>query len=111
MTIKIDLYYTMRSPYCYLSTPQLREISATYDLVFQLKPVYPLAVSDPTFFKRANPMFLPYLLKDSSRTAERLGIPFRMPRPDPIVQDLETQVISTEQLYIRRLTRLEAAIL
>lgn len=106
MTIKIDLYYTMRSPYCYLSTPQLREISATYDLVFQLKPVYPLAVSDPTFFKRANPMFLPYLLKDSSRTAERLGIPFRMPRPDPIVQDLETQVISTEQPYIRRLTRL-----
>jgi 2-hydroxychromene-2-carboxylate isomerase len=106
MTINVDLYYTMRSPYCYISTHQLRDLTATYALNFQLKPVYPLAVSDPTFFKRANPMLLPYIFRDASRTAERLDIPFRMPRPDPIVQDLETQAVSTEQPYIRRLTHL-----
>jgi len=45
MTIHVDLYYTMRSPYCYLSTPQLRELVTEYELEFDLKPVYPLAVS------------------------------------------------------------------
>jgi 2-hydroxychromene-2-carboxylate isomerase len=32
-----------------------------------------------------------------------------MPRPDPIVQDIETQAIASEQPYIRRLTHLAQA--
>ena len=60
MTIHVDLYYTMRSPYCYLSTPQLRELVTEYELEFDLKPVYPLAVSDPSFYDRVNPMWLEY---------------------------------------------------
>lgn len=109
MTITVDLYYTMRSPYCYIATHRLRDLVSTYDLAFDVKPVYPLAISDPTFFKRANPMFLPYLLKDSTRVAKRLGIPFRMPHPDPIVQDMDTQAIASDQPYIQRLTRLAQA--
>jgi 2-hydroxychromene-2-carboxylate isomerase len=41
MTINVDLYYTMRSPYCYLSTPQLVKLTEEFDLHFHLKPVYP----------------------------------------------------------------------
>ncbi len=104
MTLSIDLYYTMRSPYCYLSTVKLVELNRRFDLDIELKPVYPLAVSDPTFFERANPMWPPYLVKDTNRIAARLGIPFRWPRPDPIVQDLSTRKIAEEQPYIRRLT-------
>ena len=106
MTLEIDLYYTMRSPYCYLCTPQLEKLVAEYELAVHLKPVYPLALSDETFFERVNPLWPPYVFKDTARIAKRLGIPFHWPRPDPIVQDMETRKVSTEQPYIRRLTRL-----
>tara|TARA_B100000686_G_scaffold62243_1_gene66918 strand:- start:2677 stop:3342 length:666 start_codon:yes stop_codon:yes gene_type:complete len=104
MTIYVDLYYTMRSPYCYLATPTLAQLVKQYDLFFNLKPVYPLAVSDPTFFEKVNPMWPPYLSIDTRRIAERLNIPFRWPRPDPVVQDMTTRKISNHQPYITRLT-------
>jgi 2-hydroxychromene-2-carboxylate isomerase len=106
MTLHVDLYYTMRSPYCYLSTPLLRDLVALYDLQIHLKPVYPLAVSDPTFFEKVNPLWPPYVFKDTARVADRLNIPFQWPRPDPIVQDMQTRKVATDQPYIRRLTRL-----
>lgn len=106
MTTTVDLYYTLRSPYCYLVTPQLAGLKAAHNLYFNLKPVYPLAVSDPTFFERVNPLWPPYVTKDTQRIAKRLNIPFRWPRPDPIVQDMQTRKVATEQPYIRRLTRL-----
>jgi hypothetical protein len=104
MTLHVDLYYTMRSPYCYLSTPQLMALVAEYDLAFDLKPVYPLAISDPTFFQRIDPLFPRCLFRDTARLAERLNIPYRWPRPDPVVQDMDKNVTSTEQPYIRHLT-------
>jgi 2-hydroxychromene-2-carboxylate isomerase len=73
------------------------------------RPVYPLAVRDPSFFKRTNPQFARYVVLDSRRVAEREGIPFRFPRPDPIVQNMETLEIAAEQPLIGRLTRLGAA--
>ena len=106
MTHHVDLYYTIRSPYCYLATPQLVDLTRSYDLKFNVKPVYPLAVSDPTFFQRVNPLWPPYLMKDTTRIARRLGIPYRWPRPDPIVQDPATGRVAAEQPYIRRLTGL-----
>ncbi len=104
MTIAIDLYYTMRSPYCYLAAPSVADLVERYDLVVRLKPVYPLAVSDPTFFEKVNPLWPPYLQKDTKRIAQRLNLPFRWPRPDPIVQDMTTRKVAQDQPYIRRLT-------
>ena len=40
---------------------------------------------------------------------EMLGIPYRWPRPDPVVQDLATRRIADEQPYIHRLVRLGQA--
>ena len=37
------------------------------------------------------------------------NIPFRFPRPDPIVQDMATLDVAEHQPYIHRLTRLGAA--
>ena len=104
MTTTVDLYYTMRSPYCYIATHMLRGLTEEYDIGFAVKPVYPLAVSDPSFFEKVNPMWPPYLAKDTRRIAARLDIPFHWPRPDPIVQDMTTRAISAEQPYIKRLT-------
>jgi 2-hydroxychromene-2-carboxylate isomerase len=82
---------------------------ADYDVAVNLRPVYPLAVRVPGFFKRANPQFARYIVLDSSRVAKHDNIPFRFPRPDPIVQDMATLDVAEHQPYIHRLTRLGAA--
>jgi 2-hydroxychromene-2-carboxylate isomerase len=63
----------------------------------------------PGFFKRADPRFARYVVLDSSRVAKFENIPFRFPRPDPIVQDMTTLDVAERQPYIHRLTRLRAA--
>jgi 2-hydroxychromene-2-carboxylate isomerase len=109
MTLSIDLFFSFRSPYSYLALPKTRKLVADYDVAVNLRPVYPLAVRVPGFFKRANPQFARYVVLDSSRVAKYENIPFRFPRPDPIVQDMTTLDVAAHQPYIHRLTRLGAA--
>jgi 2-hydroxychromene-2-carboxylate isomerase len=109
MTLSVDLFYSYRSPYRYLSLPRTMRLVSEYDLTVNLRPIYPLAVRVPGFFKKTNPKFLPYVALDSSRVAERENIPYGFPRPDPIVQDRTTLEVATHQPYIHRLTRLGAA--
>jgi 2-hydroxychromene-2-carboxylate isomerase len=72
----------------------------------RVRPVLPLAVRVPGFFERVNPLWPPYLLRDTARIAESLGIDYGWPRPDPIVQDYATRQVAAEQPHIFRLTRL-----
>ncbi|WFU40984.1 DsbA family protein [Bradyrhizobium sp. CB82] len=108
MTLSVDLFFSFRSPYSYLALPRTLKLVEEYDLAVNLRPVYPLAVRVPGFFKRTNRQFIPYAMLDSSRVAQRENIPFRFPRPDPIVQDKTTLEVAAEQPYIHRLTRLGA---
>jgi hypothetical protein len=108
ITLSVDLFFSFRSPYSYLALPKTMKVAADYDVTVNLRPVYPLAVRVPGFFKRTNPQFLPYVALDSSRVAQRENIPYRFPRPDPIVQDLATLEVAEHQPYIHRLTRLGA---
>ena len=109
MTFTVDLFWSFRSPYSYLAIPKTQKLVAEYDVTVNLRPVYPLAVRVPGFFKRADPRFAFYVVLDSRRVAEREGIPFRFPQPDPIVQNMTTLEVAAEQPYIHRLTRLVAA--
>jgi 2-hydroxychromene-2-carboxylate isomerase len=109
MTLSVDLFFSFRSPYSYLALPKTLKMVADYDVTVNLRPVYPLAVRVPGFFKRANPQFARYVVLDSSRVAKHEHIPFRFPRPDPIVQDMATLEVAEHQPYIHRLTRLGAA--
>jgi 2-hydroxychromene-2-carboxylate isomerase len=109
MTLSVDLFFSFRSPYSYLALPKTMKMAADYDVTVTLRPVYPLAVRVPGFFKRANPQFMRYVALDASRVAKYANIPFRFPRPDPIVQDLTTLDVAEHQPYIYRLTRLGAA--
>jgi 2-hydroxychromene-2-carboxylate isomerase len=104
----IDLYWSFRSPYSYLALHHVRHLSKSHGLRWNIKVVRPLATRIPDFFRRADPLFRPYLLTDTRRTAEQLGMPFARPTPDPIAQDPVTLEIATEQPYIQRLTRLGA---
>jgi 2-hydroxychromene-2-carboxylate isomerase len=109
MPFEIDLFWSFRSPYSYLVTARLVQLQRDYDLQIRVRPVYPIAVRLPGFFRKVNPLWPPYLLNDCARLAEMLGQPFAWPDPDPIVQDLQTLEVATEQPYIRRLTRLGVA--
>ncbi|MFZ5732112.1 MAG: 2-hydroxychromene-2-carboxylate isomerase [Pseudomonadota bacterium] len=102
----VDLFYSFRSPYSYLALPKARALTRSYDVAVNLRAVYPIAVRIPGFFKNANPQFAPYVVRDSMRVAEHAGIPFRWPRPDPVVQDMTTLEVAAEQPRIRRITRL-----
>jgi 2-hydroxychromene-2-carboxylate isomerase len=109
MTLSVDLFFSFRSPYSYLALPKTLKLVADYDATVNLRPVYPLAVRVPGFFKRANPQFARYVVLDSSRVAKYENIPFRFPRPDPILQNMTTLDVAEDQPYIHRLTRLGAA--
>ena len=109
MTLRFELYWSFRSPYSYLATPRIVDLCERYDLECDVRPVYPIAVRTPDFFERVNPMWPPYLVRDTIRIAQMQGIPYRWPRPDPIVQDFARREIPKEQPYIHRLTRLGIA--
>jgi 2-hydroxychromene-2-carboxylate isomerase len=106
MTAPIDLYFSFRSPYSYLAVQFVPDIEAAYDVSVALRPVLPLALRDPGFFRAANEDRVRYILLDYPRRAEMLGLPYGFPQPDPIVQDMETLSIAEDQPYIYRLTHL-----
>lgn len=108
--LSIDVFWSFRSPWSYLATPRLVDWQRRYELEVRFRPVYPIAVRTPDFFDRVDPLWPSYFMRDVHRVAEYLGIPFRWPRPDPIVQTLVDGRLRTapEQPYIVRLTRLGA---
>ena len=81
MTLEYDLFWSFRSPYSYLVTPRLIEFEREYDVKANVRPVYPIAVRIPGFFKQVNPMWPPYLFRDCTRIAEMLGMPFALAQP------------------------------
>lgn len=109
MTLSVDVFWSFRSPYSYLATSRLVEMARDYDLEVRARPVYPLAVRSGEFFSQVNPLWVPYLIKDTIRLGEMLGIPYRWPRPDPVVVDFTTRAAIPNQPYIHRLTRLGCA--
>ncbi len=109
MALEFDLFYSFRSPYSYLATGRIVDLEKKYDVSVNLRPVYPLAVRKPDFFKEVNPLWPRYLFMDIIRISQMLEIPMGWPQPDPIVQDPETLQIAKDQPYIYRLVRLGVA--
>jgi len=106
MSLCVDVFWSFRSPYSYLATGRLVRLAREKDVDLRVRPVLPIAIRTPEFFSQVNPLWPAYLLRDTARIAEREGIPYGWPRPDPVVQDFATRSIAPEQPYIHRLTRL-----
>lgn len=106
MTEAVDVYWSFRSPYSYLATPAMMKLAGEFDVRVALRPVLPLAVRQPDFFSPENVKRARYIRLDWPRRAEMLGMRSAWPKPDPIVQDMQTYAIAAEQPYIHRLTRL-----
>lgn len=107
--LRVEVFWSFRSPYSYLATPRLADIVERYDVEIAVRPVYPLAVRVDGFFKRQDRRWPGYVARDARRIAQMLGMPFGPPRPDPIVMDFATGNVPQEQPYIRRLTHLGQA--
>ncbi len=108
MSLALDVFWSFRSPYSYLATGRLVELPKRYQLEVRVRPVLPLAVREPDFFQKVNPLWPPYLMRDTVRVAQYHGIDYSWPRPDPVVQSPQDGrlVTAPEQPYIHRLTRL-----
>ena len=52
--MKIDLYFSLRSPYSYLILPRIKMLRDQYNIDVNFKLVYPLAIREPEFFKKKN---------------------------------------------------------
>ena len=103
----IDVYWSFRSPYSYLATPDMLRLREDFDVEVNLQVVLPIAVrSKAALFDPSNMKPVRYIIMDSFRRAEFLGLPIAFPRPDPIVQDLTTLQVAEEQPYIYRLSHL-----
>lgn len=109
MTLSVDVFWSFRSPYSYLATPRLKAMDEAYDLDLRIRPVLPIAVRIDGFFEAVNPLWPPYVFRDTIRIAQQAGIPYGWPRPDPIVQEFPSRKVAAEQPYIFRLTRLGVA--
>ncbi|MCB2082628.1 MAG: DsbA family protein [Sphingomonadaceae bacterium] len=105
MTLNADLFFSFRSPYSYLAVGRYRAMAEQHDLDIALRPVYPIAIRDPDILF-TNALQGRYIFIDAARSAQMQGIPYRWPRPDPVVQDLMTREVSAEQPHIYRLTRM-----
>lgn len=108
-SLRLDIYWSFRSPYSYLAIDRLADIRATFHVDAKMRFVRPLAMREPDFFERGRPQFLPYLFKDAPREAERAGVPFGLPSPDPIDMDMGSGKVAPAQPKMNRLMALGVA--
>jgi 2-hydroxychromene-2-carboxylate isomerase len=84
--LEYDLYWSMRSPYSYLVLDRILALNQHYNVKMTFMPTLPIAVKSGGFpgapWYRWN-----YDMIDQHRVAKRLGIGFRRPRPEVVIQD------------------------
>lgn len=68
----LEMFYSFRSPYSYLALKRTFEIADAFGLKLEVRPVLPMVMRGMSVPKQK----LLYIVKDASREAERLGIPF-----------------------------------
>lgn len=109
MDLRVELYWSFRSPYSYIILPRMADLRDRFQVTVDLRIVHPAAIRNPAYFARMDPLARPYFIRDSARAAAFQGIGFRRPIPDPIAQDPVTLAIAAEQPLARRLGRLGIA--
>ena len=85
----VDVFWSMRSPYCYISLDRVLAIREAYDVQVNFRPIWPIAIKDPDFFKGLKYMKyrVPYQDLDTLRSAEFQNMPYVYPTPDPVKQE------------------------
>jgi len=114
--LSIDLFYSMRSPYSYLSLFRYAYLHSNYNVDVNVRVIFPIAArtkpgSGASLSGRW--YYYAYSVVDMPRTGRYQGVPFRYANPDPILQDILPRETATmgvapmdQQPYITWLTRL-----
>ncbi len=104
----IDLYWSMRSPFCYLALDRLLALDAEPGVTVSVKHVWPGAMRRKGYFKTLNENYTTYHRRDTERLAAYLDIPYARPRPDPLMFDKDTMepLPLDQQPHIGLLTRM-----
>jgi len=104
----IDVYWSFRSPYSYLVMPDIEKLVEDYEVEANMRIVFPIAIrTKAKLFDASNKKPAFYIVRDSLRRAEFLGMPMRFPpKPDPVVQDYETFQVAEDQPLIKRVAKL-----
>lgn len=68
----LEMYHSFRSPYSYLALPRIFEIADAFGITLDIRPVLPMVMRGLPVPRQK----ILYIVKDASREAERLGIPF-----------------------------------
>jgi 2-hydroxychromene-2-carboxylate isomerase len=66
------MFYSFRSPYSYLALQRTFDVADAFGLKLEVRPVLPMVMRGMAVPRTK----LLYIVKDASREAERLGIPF-----------------------------------
>jgi hypothetical protein len=91
MPLAVDVFWSFRLPTPSRHAAAVR-LAAEYDVDVNVRAALPIAVRTPGFFDTVNPLWPPYLLRDTMRIASTSAscVPGR--RPDPIVQEFPREV-------------------
>ena len=101
---EISLYWSVRSPFCYLALHRLRRISTRVPPHIVLKPVYPVALRKPKAHGPPGSIKAAYNFMDATRVARMLDVPLQTPDPDPL------ETVDNNETHAHLLTRLLAAV-
>jgi len=115
--LEFDLFWSMRSPYCYLVLDRILALNEAYNVKVNFRPLLPIAIQTGAGFPGIFWYRWNYDMIDQHRVAKFLGIPFRRPRPEPVIQnvtppytaDLKLKGGPENQPNIYRVTRCAAA--
>ena len=89
--LEADVFYSVRSPYSYLSLFRNAYLHSTYNVNVNIRVIFPVAVRTRHVSGKAGSgrwYYYPYSVMDARRTGLYEGIPFRYANPDPIVDDV-----------------------
>ena len=117
--LEVDVFYSMRSPYSYLSLFRLVYLHSNFNVNVNVRVIFPIAARTSASGGSGGKSSLAgrwyyfyYSQYDAERTGRYEGIPFRFASPDPIVNDVwppgASQAVApmTHQPYITWLVRL-----
>lgn len=87
--LEVDVFWSMRSPYCYIALDRILEMRREYYIEMNLRLVWPIAIWDPDFFKGIAMMKYraSYQVLDTARSAFFNNVPYAYPTPDPVKQE------------------------
>ena len=86
--LKVDLFFSFRSPWSYFGAWQMYELAQEYSLTVNVRVVNPIYIRYNDFFDKAHEQWRPYFFTDLLRYSEYRQLPIAMPRPDPINSEL-----------------------